>query len=68
METETPPLLTESWIRANALELSELQRAGELCVYCGSEARTMIPVGKLRARLLFACVPACEPARGPDRP
>jgi hypothetical protein len=68
METESPPLLTASWIRTNARGLSELQLAGELCVYCGDESRQMVPVGHLGARQLFACLPACEPARGPDRP
>ena len=69
METETPPpLLTESWIRHHATDLTELQRAGELCVFCGGEARTMVPVGRLGAHQLFACLPACEPSQGPDRP
>jgi hypothetical protein len=68
MEAEPPPLLTASWIRRNVRELTELQLAGELCVYCGGESRTMVPVGQLGARQLFACLPACEPARGPDRP
>jgi hypothetical protein len=68
LASDPPPLLTQSWLRDNSAALTRLQLDGELCVYCGSEPRIMVPVGRVGRRLLFACQPACEPARGPDRP
>jgi hypothetical protein len=63
-----PPLVTASWLRTNVRVLTELQLNGETCVYCGGEPRTMVPVGFAGTRQLFACLPACDPAYGPDRP
>jgi hypothetical protein len=61
--TDTPPLLTVPWLRDHYKHLTELQLRGEFCVYCGSEARQMVPVGHLGARQLWACLPACGPSR-----
>jgi hypothetical protein len=68
METPTPPLVTASWLRDHAKRLNGRQLAGETCVYCAERRRTMVPVGHLGARQLYACIPACDAARGPDRP
>jgi hypothetical protein len=67
-EQTVPPLLTVSWLRDNHHRLDRLQLEGETCVYCGREVRTMVPVGHMGARQLFACLPACLPALGPERP
>src|SRR5438309_7835693 len=48
-ESETPPLLTASWIRTNAGALTQAQRDGKTCVYCGAETTAMVPVGFLGA-------------------
>lgn len=72
-----PPLLTAVWIREHAAGLSERQLNGEFCVYCNTEHRhrqmvpvggmvgraLLVPVGHLGARQLWACDPACAPAR-----
>jgi hypothetical protein len=68
MEIIVPPLITASWLRDNHHRLTRVQLDGSACVYCGREPRIMVPVGHLGARPLYACRPACEPARGPDRP
>jgi hypothetical protein len=67
-ETDAPPLVTASWLREHAKNLTRLQIDGEVCVYCGAQPRTMMPVGQMGTRRLWACTPACEPARGPNRP
>jgi hypothetical protein len=56
-------MLTASWLRDHHHRLTALQLGGEFCVYCGREVRTMVPVGFLGARQLFACLPACGPSR-----
>jgi hypothetical protein len=61
--TETPPLLTAAWLRDHHQHLTELQLGGEFCVYCGRESRTMVPVGFLGARQLWACLPPCAASR-----
>jgi hypothetical protein len=66
--TERPPLLTASWLRDNHHRLDRLQLEGETCVYCSLQPRTMVPVGFIGTRQLYACLPACEAAHGPDRP
>jgi hypothetical protein len=63
-----PPLLTQAWLRRNASALDRLQLEGEACVFCGQEPRTMVPVGKAGTRSLFACMPACDAALGPNHP
>jgi hypothetical protein len=63
-----PPLLTHAWLSRNAKTLDRFQLEGETCVFCGREPRTMVPVGKAGTRLLFACMPACEAALGPNHP
>ena len=68
MEPAQTPLITTSWLRDHAKDLSRLQIEGELCCYCGGEVRTMVPVGTIGARQLFACYPACSAAHGDDRP
>ena len=65
---EAPPLLTVSWLRNNQHRLTQPQLDGELCAYCGQDPRTMVPVGYIGTRQLFACMPTCDPAQGPDRP
>jgi hypothetical protein len=67
-EANAPPLLTASWLRDHGKGLSRPQLDGEVCVYCSAEPRTMVPVGLIGARQLWACMPACAPALGPDRP
>lgn len=62
---QPPPLLTVSWLRDNRQRLTQLQLDGELCVYCGQEPRTMVPVGFIGTRQLFACMPTCEQAEAP---
>lgn len=68
METQTPPPVTASWLETHVGALTELQLEGETCVYCGEERRTMVPVGIIGRHKLFACLPACGPAQGSDRP
>jgi hypothetical protein len=62
---QPPPLPTVSWLRDNRQRLTQLQQDGELCVYRGQELRTMIPVGLIGTRQLFACMPTCEPTENP---
>jgi hypothetical protein len=65
--TRMPPLLTASWLRDHHQRLNRWQLEGEHCCYCGQKPRTMVPVGFIGTRQLFACMPICEPAPGPDR-
>jgi hypothetical protein len=68
MEIQIPPLVTSSWLRDHAKQLNGPQLAGETCVYCAERRQTMVPVGYLGVRQLYACLPACDAALGRDRP
>jgi hypothetical protein len=67
-QTVPPPLVTASWLRENHHRLTRLQLDGKMCVYCGREPRTMVPVGFIGTRQLRACSPPCWAAHGPERP
>jgi hypothetical protein len=67
-DPRVPPMPT-GWRLANLLDE---QLDGVACCHCLTIVGAMVPVGTVGARTLFACWPACQPARGAsegqDRP
>ena len=63
-----PPLVTQSWLANHGSRLTDELVNGMACCYCEGVASRMHPVGYVGRRQLFACLPACEVAYGPDRP
>ena len=58
-EEHVPPVLPPDRLE----RLNDEQVNGIACIYCAAIAPRMMRVQSVRGRLLFCCLPLCEPGR-----